>query len=189
MADLGIPPNDFYVAQFAQATEAPKRMNSAQYHFQLPRLIEDLKPVSALDIKVSDGQSSPVVKFMQQALNHLNKNKGAGEDGVASPAFVARVNQFVKETGLLGITSANEISGAHLAALIDKQKRGFLGSDNDGANRSLSEALRSIDNDRIQKWGGRFDPYPSTPAQTSQAVPGKDGKLAYNAQTNTLIIG
>lgn len=185
--------------QFAQAEVAPQRFsNSASYYNELRKVKADLLSVSALDMNISPDRPSAVVKFMQMGLNALNKNKAAGEDGIASEAFVARVNLFIKDqaSDLKPVVNAQEIDGKILAALIKRHesdmfgnKDGMLGSGRDTVNRALSEALRSIDNDVIKGRGERFDPYPSKPMVTSQIVHGTDGKLAYNAQENSLIIG
>jgi hypothetical protein len=174
---------------FAQADTEVKRMDTIRYHLQLPRLVNELKSIPALDMGIAADKPSAVVKFMQEALNHQYKNKGAGEDGLATERFVARVNQFAADNanfGLPVVKSFSEISGAHLSAIIDKQSRGFLGSDNDRANRLMAEALLSIDNQRMKEWGGRFNPYPGKPVRTSSTVPGTG--MTYDSTTNTLTV-
>jgi hypothetical protein len=181
-------------AQFAQGEIAPvRRGSSVTYYREVDKLTTDLKAVPALDMGITGDKSSPVIRFMQLTLNTVNKNKAAGEDGIASPAFMQRLNIYIKDRlqDQSPVNKPEDISGSLFGALISSQKGGFTGSrdgilgyQQDSVNRLLSEALRSIDNDAIKTWGQRFDPYPSKPV--SQIILGTDGRLSYNALDNVL---
>jgi hypothetical protein len=180
----------------AQADVAPVRFGSStSYYNELRKVKADLQGISALDMKISPDQPNPVVQFMQMGLNALYKNKAAGEDGIASEAFVARVNLFIKEHAkeLTPVSNAKEIDGKVLAALIKRHesdmfghKDGMLGSERDIVNRALFEALNSIDNTGIKGRGARFNPYPSKPVEGAVKV-GQTG-MSYDGQSNALTI-
>lgn len=141
--------------------------DSGKFRLYMGRIESSLDDVPHDKLGIENGKPSEVIKFMQNALHNLGYTD-VKANGIVSKKFLQDLNGYIvakkPETdgigGVLGnykdlpgVKSQNDITGAHLQAIVDSLRDADkLGIDDKKALEAYGKALGAIDNPDIQEW-------------------------------------
>ena len=150
---------------------AGQAWDSGKFKFEMDRFESALSKVPADKMGIKEGESSDLVRFMQNALKNLGQS-GVTVDGKVTPDFLQELNGYIKvkqsERDILGsykdlkeVTNASEISGAHLQAIIDTLRdQGKIKADSKEVLEALGKAMRQIDDPAVKEMSTKLAPPP-----------------------------
>ncbi len=137
----------------------------------LGKIESELKDnVKADDINISATEKSDLAGFIQNGLAKMGHNitadgfAGVGTVAALNTALMDKVesigwNNFDKLKDVTEIADISELSGRHVQVFVDElRNRDILEGDSTELLQELGQALREIDNDKLQGYADKIDP-------------------------------
>lgn len=161
--------------------QAEQAWDGGKFKFEMDRLESNLAKIPADKMGIKEDKPSEVVKFIQNAMKNLGQGNVTA-DGKVTPDFLTELNGYIMakqgEKDLLGdykglkpVSSAAEISGAHLQAIIDSLRDGEKLSNKPEHKKgmeALAKALYEIDDPKMKEVATKIAP------QLAPAAPKKE---------------